>query len=167
MLVRIVIGLGNPDTKYQNTAHNAGQLFIHHLKAKENALPFTLYASPTYMNASGSFVKEILRKTGFPPSVIVIAHDDSDIELGAFKLSFGRGAAGHHGIEDIIRVLGTKNFWRLRIGIRPKERAGTRKKAGAFVLRPLTLSAKKLLANVFEEALVKIQTIQAQNSTKT
>ena len=49
----------------------------------------------------------------------LIIHDDSDIEIGKYKISFDRGSAGHNGVESIIKSLKTKDFWRLRIGIDP------------------------------------------------
>jgi len=81
---------------------------------------------------------------------MIIAHDDADIALGQFKLTFGRGSAGHKGIEDIIRTLNTKDFWRLRFGIRKNKG-----KAGQFVLQPLPSAdqavIKKLFAEIKEE----------------
>src|SRR3989344_8085745 len=133
---KLIIGLGNPDEKYQNTYHNAGQLFIDYLQKNYTLypIPYTL-KTDVYMNESGLFVKKALKKSNAQPKDLLIAQDDSDITLGNYKLSFGRGAAGHHGIENIQANLKIKNFWRLRIGIRPKQKEGTsRLKAEKFVL---------------------------------
>lgn len=100
------------------------------------------------MNDSGRFAMKELKKSGAKPEVLLIVHDDSDLALGAYKLQFGRGAAGHHGVENVQTVLKTKNFWRLRIGIRPAvERA--RQKAERFVLKKISAADKKTLEQTF------------------
>ena len=81
----------------------------------------------------------------------MIVQDDSDIYLGNYKLSFGRGAAGHHGVENIQATLKTKNFWRLRIGIRPPNEK-LRQKSEKFVLKKITAADKKILEEVFRRA---------------
>lgn len=103
------------------------------------------------MNQSGNFVKTILNKYKINPEKLLIAQDDSDIEIGKYKLSFGRGSAGHKGIESIIKSLKTKNFWRLRIGIR-KTTKGERPKAEDFVLKKISAFDYKKLESVFKEA---------------
>jgi len=107
------------------------------------------------MNESGGFVKKMLRKKGVRPEALLVIHDDSDLNLGSFKLSFGRGSAGHKGAESVIRTLGTKDFWRLRIGIRPI--VGRRKKAGEFVLKKISAKDKKTLESVFAEIIPQVQ----------
>ena len=79
----------------------------------------------------------------------MVIQDVSDIVLGKYKLSIDRSSAGHKGIEDIINKIGSKNFWRLRIGIRPKEEEG---KALDFVLKRIKKENKEILEKVFEEA---------------
>ncbi len=160
---KLIIGLGNPDKKYENTYHNVGHLFVDYLtKSFQLKGPARRQAGKSlktdvYMNESGRFVSRALKKAGIKSENTLVVHDDSDIILGDFKLSYGRGAAGHHGIESIINALGTKNFWRLRIGIRPKPRKGIpRQKAEKFVLKKISASDKKILEEVFrksEEAL--------------
>ena len=102
------------------------------------------------MNESGNFVKKEIKKRNLPPSALLVVQDDSDIAIGAYKLSFDRGAAGHKGVASIVKALGTEKFWRLRIGIRPKN-AKARAKAGEFVLKKISAGDKKELAAVFEE----------------
>lgn len=105
-------------------------------------------------------MKKALKKHGAKPEEVLIVHDDSDIALGNFKLSFGRGSAGHKGVESIINALGTKNFWRLRLGIRPQERGGleaARKKAEEFVLRKISAKDRKTLGEVFEKTAARLR----------
>ena len=155
--IKLIIGLGNPGEQYKNTYHNAGVLFIEYLKNALVASGQTLVASNAYMNESGSFVARELKKRGLKPEALLIAHDDSDIELGKFKLSFGRGAAGHKGAESVIKVLRTGDFWRLRIGIRPGAGSGKREtkrpKAKEFVLKKITAAHRRIFRKVFEKII--------------
>lgn len=105
------------------------------------------------MNESGQFVKKALKKSGAKPEELLIVHDDSDITLGNYKLSLNRSAAGHHGVENIIKALGTKAFWRLRIGIRPLEEK-IRQKSEKFVLKKISTLDKKILEETFKEIVL-------------
>ncbi|OGY62920.1 MAG: hypothetical protein A2745_02625 [Candidatus Harrisonbacteria bacterium RIFCSPHIGHO2_01_FULL_44_13] len=147
--LKLIIGLGNPDPKYQNTYHNVGHLFIDYL-TKSSQLKTKNLKTDVYMNESGRFVARTLKKHNANPKELLIVHDDSDLGLGTYKLQFGRGAAGHHGIENVIKVLKTKNFWRLRIGIRPPQEK-TRQRAEKFVLKKISTADKKSLEGVFEK----------------
>ena len=170
-ILKLIIGLGNPGKKYQNTYHNAGQLFIDYLKSQgSNVSPKArttkggrcqILKSDAYMNNSGNFVRAVIKKNGTKPEQLLIAHDDSDIYLGDYKLSYERGSAGHNGIESIIQSLKTRKFWRLRIGIRPRPNAdfsaGTKRaKAGKFVLKKISSRNSKVLESVFEKAAEEI-----------
>jgi len=175
--IKLIIGLGNPGKQYQNTYHNAGFLFVDFLIKNLPISNFKFLISKplktdVYMNESGSFVARMLKKFSIAPEKLLIVHDDSDLKLGNYKISFGRGSAGHKGIESIIRALSTKNFWRLRIGIRPNaelrrlnadqrgippKKAGLptevrRTKAGEFVLKKISAADQKILKSIFEQA---------------
>ena len=153
----LIIGLGNPDPKYKKTYHNIGSLAIDFFASKFNLKKFTkntakkfefltvknlTFSRPlAFMNDSGQAVALMLNFFKVKPENILIIHDDSDIEIGKYKLSFDRGPAGHKGIISIISHLKTKKIWRLRIGIRPKLKIKTgdqpdqRVKAEKFVLK--------------------------------
>lgn len=108
------------------------------------------------MNKSGKFVAEAVKKEGIESEELLVAHDDSDLELGTYKLQIGRGAGGHHGVESIQQHLKTNEFWRLRIGIRPSPSEASTKdgrhlKAGEFVLKKISPVNKKILEKVFEK----------------
>ncbi len=165
MKIRLIIGLGNPGKEYQNTYHNVGFLFVDYLKNSPLTSNFSPLKSNVYMNESGSFVARELKKRGLKPEALLIAHDDSDIELSKFKLSFGRGAAGHKGAESVIKALKTEDFWRFRIGIRPEAKnekgEAKRLKAGEFVLKKITAAHARTLKQVFEEGAKRlVQSIQ-------
>jgi len=150
--IKLIIGLGNPDKRYDNTYHNVGYLFIDFL-TKSLKLKAKSLKSDTYMNESGKFIARELKKRGIKPEELLVVHDDSDITLGEYKFSFGRGAAGHHGIESVIRALKTKDCWRIRIGIRRE----ARKKASEFVLKKISAKDKKTLNETIKLAAEKLK----------
>lgn len=163
---KIIAGLGNPGKEYENTYHNAGFLAVDYfinkvkkLSMKEVKAKNFEYAENgnaifvktlTYMNDSGLAIKNSLRYFKASPDELLVMHDDSDILLGEYKLSFERGSGGHKGIESIIAHLKTNKFWRIRIGIRPPGRSGApRKKAVEFVLKNISPAHKRLLMSAF------------------
>jgi PTH1 family peptidyl-tRNA hydrolase len=161
---KLIIGLGNPDKKYENAYHNAGFLFIEFLKESQqvSSFKFQVLSSEEYMNESGKYAAKMMKKIGAKPEELLIAHDDSDLEIGAYKIQFGRGAAGHHGVESVQQHLKTNNFWRLRIGIRPKQANPPslklrRAKAEEFVLKKISPADDKLLEKVFETIQGKLK----------
>ncbi|KKU94146.1 MAG: Peptidyl-tRNA hydrolase [Candidatus Jorgensenbacteria bacterium GW2011_GWA1_48_13] len=149
--IQFGIGLGNPGKEYGNTYHNVGHLFIDYMNGKNPELKYKFKKSTVFMNESGRFVfEEFLKFTNLKAQNLLVVHDDSDLALGRFKLSFGSGSAGHKGVQSVIDALKTKNFWRLRIGVRsPQEK--NRQKAEDFVLKTIKSSDKKILLEVFEK----------------
>jgi PTH1 family peptidyl-tRNA hydrolase len=135
--MKLIVGLGNPDKKYQNTRHNLGQNFvIDYVEKQLNAklteksslyskiyeigqgINKTIFAISTdYMNNSGYTVQKIVNFYKISPQNIYIVHDDLDLPVGEYKIQFDRGPAGHNGIKSIIENLGTQQFNRIRIGI--------------------------------------------------
>ncbi|OHB18048.1 MAG: hypothetical protein A2749_02245 [Parcubacteria group bacterium RIFCSPHIGHO2_01_FULL_45_26] len=158
-MIKLIIGLGNPDKKYENTYHNVGILFIDYLREKHPEIHEILHIikSEHFMNNSGSFVIKSMKRYNVNPEKLLIVHDDSDLVIGKFKLDFGRGAAGHHGIESIQQHLKTNDFWRLRIGIRPTDDKIERIKAGDFVLKKISAKNKAIIERVFAEAAIKLE----------
>jgi PTH1 family peptidyl-tRNA hydrolase len=130
----LIVGLGNPREKYQNTRHNIGFMVVDELARKLLPLGKTewqfdkkfnsevlntqsqvILAKPqTMMNASGFAVSKLKR---FYKSDLWVVHDDLDLPLGKVKIVVGHGSAGHHGIDSIVEHLGTAEFVRFRVGI--------------------------------------------------
>ena len=146
----LIVGLGNPGKEYEKTRHNAGRSVVELLATQEkyddfifnktaNALVakgtvggenVTLILPETMMNASGKAVSHVIKSPKSAKSLLVI-HDDLDLPLGTIKMVFGRGSGGHKGVESVMRVLKTKDFARLRIGIAPKNPASAKATVGA------------------------------------
>jgi PTH1 family peptidyl-tRNA hydrolase len=131
-----IIGLGNPGSTYEKTRHNLGFLFIDflaeqagvtftaHKKVKALTCEVTLASTKVFlikpevfMNCSGETVASILQFYKGAPDDILVVHDDLDIASGDYRIATGRGAAGHNGVQNIIDILKTKDFSRIRIGI--------------------------------------------------
>jgi peptidyl-tRNA hydrolase, PTH1 family len=134
--IHLIVGLGNPGTKYDRTRHNAGFRWVDAIvarkkaawkkeakfagwvsKVEEGGRAFWLLKPATYMNESGRSVAALLRFFRIEPNAMLVIHDELDLPPGVVKLKLGGGTGGHNGLEDIVAHLGTKDFWRLRIGI--------------------------------------------------
>jgi len=170
--MHLIVGLGNPEKKYEKTRHNVGFLALDAF-AKEHKFPEfsfakkhaslisedilnetkVLLAKPqTFMNNSGKAVRSLLKSHVSNASKwnLVVVHDDIDIPLGKVKISENRGSAGHKGVDSIIQTLETKNFIRVRIGIQPAK--GKPKNVEAFVLKPFSKTELALLQSVIQQA---------------
>lgn len=141
--MKLIVGLGNPGEKYALTRHNIGFIWLQRLAAelkvsfvsetKFNGLcasgiyqgeSFRLLMPQTYMNASGTAIASLCRFYQCNPEQILVVHDELDLPPGTIKLKLGGGSGGHNGLKDTIARLGSKDFWRLRIGIgHPGDRA--------------------------------------------
>ena len=135
--MKLIVGLGNPGRKYEATRHNAGFWWVDALARRERA-DFRketrfhgsvakagtqwLLKPGTYMNESGRAVGALASFYRIDAADILVVHDELDLPPGGVKLKFGGGLGGHNGLKDIAAVLGTQDFWRLRIGIgHPRE----------------------------------------------
>lgn len=167
--ISIIVALGNPGPEYANTYHNAGVLFIRFIKEECFATPLQQVQDQpllvellgTFMNVSGPAVQKLLKKNGIPSDRLLLVHDDVDIPLGEYKFSFESGAAGHHGVESVIHSLGTKDFWRLRIGvaktIETPDGQTIKKKADTYVLKPISQTDLDLMQIAFEKAVKQLK----------
>ena len=166
----LIAGLGNPGAEYENTYHNVGMRAIDFLLEKYKSTvaikktslvrgffeytktPRAIFVKPhVFMNESGKSIAKALRFFSIKPENMIVIHDDSDLYVGDFKMSFGSGSAGHKGIESLIEHLGTKNFFRVRVGIRtPEEDRKRRQKASELVLKNVPSDDQKQFARVFK-----------------
>jgi len=168
--VKLIVGLGNPGKKFTKTRHNVGHMFVaksEKLRTKSGGRAKFVKTS-VFMNDSGNEILSLITNYELPITDLLIVHDDMDLPLGKFKLQRGRGAAGHKGVQSIIDALGTRDFWRLRIGIgRPAVPAlsalstssvGKVGKVGkeGYVLGEFNQDELKCLQKVFEEVYPRV-----------
>lgn len=167
--MRVFICLGNPGKKYQKTRHNAGKMFGNFITSKWEAGSKKSKAGEIknlgdgwkvvflncFMNESGLFVEKVLKIRKLRIENLIVVHDDLDIPFGEFKIQFGRGAAGHKGVQSIIDALQTRDFWRIRLGIRNPQ---VEKTVGPenFVLMPFTKEEEGKIRGIFEKVLSKL-----------
>lgn len=135
-MIKLLVGLGNPGSEYEDTNHNAGFWWLdavaRQLKVSlspERAYsglvgrvnrpegPLWLLEPQTYMNVSGKSVAALARFFKIAPEEILVAHDELDIPPGQIKIKKGGGHGGHNGLRDINAQLGSPEYWRLRLGI--------------------------------------------------
>lgn len=150
--MKLIVGLGNPGEKYEQTRHNLGFMVVDRFlkdfetveksvwkesekfkswivdlnwQPKEGEMERLILAKPqTYMNNSGMAVGLIASFYKIAPQDVWVVHDELDLPIGAMRIRFGGAAAGHHGVESVIESLGTDKFWRFRLGIGSEHFAG-------------------------------------------
>ena len=155
--MKLIIGLGNPGGKYVKTRHNAGFLVVEELlKNKKNVFTdFLIKKSDVFMNDSGSFVKKLVDQYNLDLSNLYIVHDDLDIPLGSYKIQFGTGPKVHNGVSSTEETLGTKDFWRVRIGV-DNRKIEDRMLGEEYVLQNFTGEERKILDKVIKEVCKKL-----------
>ena len=147
----LIIGLGNPGKKYEKTRHNIGFYVVDEIPKRNNLV----MAKPqAFMNNSGKAVKVLIKHYRLNPENLIIIHDDIDLQLGKFKIQKNRGSAGHKGVQSIIKELGTKNFWRIRIGICPQK--GKPKNVEKFVLKKFTKKEEGIVKKIIKKSLKQL-----------
>jgi PTH1 family peptidyl-tRNA hydrolase len=175
-MLRMIVGLGNPGTEYDDTRHNVGFWWVdavaHRLKAQwrferqHDAImarftpsmmgstePLVLLKPQTYMNRSGKSVASVAKFYKIAPSEILVVHDELDILPGLAKCKCGGGAAGHNGLKDITAQLGSPDYWRLRLGI---GHPGVRQDVAGYVLRKPPISERDLIENSLSHTLAAL-----------
>ena len=187
--IQLIVGLGNIGAQYERTRHNAGfwlvdliaaqnnvkfmletKFFGDVAKLKLNQQDFFLLKPNTFMNASGRAVKAMTSFYKILPTNILVVHDELDLPVGVVKLKIGGGHGGHNGLRDIDAHLGTRDYWRLRLGI---SHPGEKNAVVNYVLNaPLKAELREiesamdksllilpdLLTGGFEQAMLKLHT---------
>ena len=148
--VTIIAGLGNPDSKYERTLHNAGFWFVDALareyggdlryekkfdadigRIKLQDKDVWLVKPQSFMNLSGGPVRGMLDYYRLRPADLLVAHDEIDLPPGTVRLKQGGGHGGHNGIRDVIQHCGA-DFMRLRVGV---GHPGEKNKVTNYVLK--------------------------------
>src|SRR5947209_19232948 len=165
----LIVGLGNPGERYERTRHNLGFMLVDRLARQSNAQvkrsecralvgraesegrAVELVKPQTYMNLSGESVACLLRKReGLKPAGdLLVVSDDIALPFGSIRLRARGSSGGQKGLKNIISVLGTDEFLRLRIGIRPEH---TVSDTAAFVLERFTKTQQAEVEKILERS---------------
>ena len=171
--IRLIVGLGNPGSKYEGTRHNTGAFFVRRLaslngltlSADRNVLgeaargiigshDLRLFIPKTFMNESGRAIAAMARYYRIDPEAILIAHDELDIPPGEARFKYDGGHGGHNGLRDIIPALGgQRDFWRLRIGI---GHPGSAKEVSSWVLSKSSSQQRVAIESSVESAIAAL-----------
>jgi PTH1 family peptidyl-tRNA hydrolase len=167
-LIKAVIGLGNPGSKYYNNRHNIGfrviDSLVEQLHASFRTQDNMLYAQiklheesshqvyvikpQTFMNNSGA-VMSFLQKKGIKPNEILVVHDELEKDFGFVGFKFGGSHKGHNGLRSIMGVVGA-DFWRLRFGI---GRPADREEVPNYVLANFPVAESARLPELIDQAV--------------
>ena len=149
----IVLGLGNPDDEYGNTRHNAGAMVVTRLaeragtrlkrssrnraqvaEIRDGDTRVVLARPNSYVNESGGPASLLARWYKTPVERIIVVHDEIDLAFGKLQVRRDGGTAGHNGLKDVAKALGSPDFLRVRIGV---GRPPGRKDPADYVLEPI------------------------------
>lgn len=172
----LIVGLGNPGTRYKNTFHNVGFMAVDALakecgvrfsktecsaKTARGALggeSFVLAKPETYMNLSGEAVKKLVRAYGVDTkNELIVCYDDVDLPIGKLRLRECGSAGTHNGTRNIVSELATEDFMRLRIGTRTEELAAGDTPLIDFVLSKIPYGAKPALDRALKCAVAALE----------
>jgi peptidyl-tRNA hydrolase, PTH1 family len=164
--VFLVVGLGNPGSKYQNHRHNVGFMVVEHLAERHGRDPFRdkfqgqfakgaldtvefgLLKPQTFMNLSGQSAQKAMAFFKIGLANLIVVHDELDLPFGTVRVKVGGGAAGHNGIKSLTQCCGGPDFVRIRVGI-GRPRAGT---GASYVLSDFSREECAELPAVVESA---------------
>jgi peptidyl-tRNA hydrolase, PTH1 family len=178
---KLVVGLGNPGKEYESTAHNLGFMVIDRLAERSGikvgrkdsmalvgqgklAGKKVLLAKPqTFMNLSGESVQGLLVKNEIAAGDLVLIYDELDLPWQSVRIRPNGSAAGHRGVDSVIRCVGSREFPRVRLGVH----GGRREKDGAqIVLAKLKRAHRQELDELLDYASQAVESIIAEGVEK-
>jgi PTH1 family peptidyl-tRNA hydrolase len=164
----IIVGLGNPEDKYERTLHNAGFWFVDAVARKYGGQfryekkfdaeccrvniqgeEVWLVKPQSYMNLSGGPVRGVMDYYRLKPGGLLVAHDDIDLPPGTVRLKKGGGHGGHNGIRDVIKHFGA-DFMRLRLGV---GHPGEKTRVTGYVLKRGSAEVERAVENNIDDAI--------------
>ncbi|HUR04296.1 MAG TPA: aminoacyl-tRNA hydrolase [Nonomuraea sp.] len=166
----LIVGLGNPGSEYAGNRHNAGFMVLDELAARAGGRfkahrsrsevlesSRAVLAKPlTYMNLSGGPVKALSDFYKLGPDRLIVVHDELDVPYGALRAKLGGGDNGHNGLKSITKVLGTRDYLRIRFGIgRPPGRMDP----AAYVLKDFATAERKDLTFLVDRAADVVESL--------
>ena len=177
----LIVGLGNPGAEYEFTPHNLGFLTIDRLAA-ENSIRVTrkenfslvglgairgrqvaLAQPQTFMNLSGPAVKGLLERYGLSPDRLILVYDELALPWNELRIRPQGSSAGHNGVKSVIGSLGTDEFVRVRLGIRPDHPIAD---GATFVLAPFRRAQKQEVDEVAGRGVAAVESIIADGVEK-
>jgi PTH1 family peptidyl-tRNA hydrolase len=177
--MRVIVGLGNPGMEYAWTPHNLGFLLIDVL-AENAGIRVTrpeskslvgvgqiagqevVLAKPqTMMNLSGLAVRELVSRAECEPSDVIVLCDDIALPWGMLRVRERGTAGGHNGLKSVIGALGTMEFVRVRLGVKPEEMRGDLRE---YVLRQIRRDEEDLIAEEIEQGAEAVKVILAEGT---
>ena len=182
MAIKLIVGLGNPGKDYQSHRHNVGFWFcdtlanLYSATFKKEAKFYgdvaqvmiagasvRLLKPGTFMNRSGQSIQALAKFYQLEADEILVVHDELDLDAGVAKLKVEGGHGGHNGLRDTIKALGTKSFYRLRLGI---GHPGNKLQVADFVLHAPSKSELEHIQNAMVDALQIIEEVVKGNIEK-
>ena len=175
--MRLIVGLGNPGIEYAWTPHNLGFMVVDRLAERVGARVErpearcyigpaqlagheVLLAKPqTYMNASGPALRELLERFACDPAAMIVLVDEAALPWGTLRIRERGSAGGHNGLKSVIGALGSDEFIRVRMGIRPEHALGD---LADYVLRPMRKAEFAQAAEVVDLAADAVAAILAE-----
>tara|TARA_Y100000310_G_scaffold328938_1_gene397926 strand:- start:872 stop:1420 length:549 start_codon:yes stop_codon:yes gene_type:complete len=177
-MTKLIVGLGNPGTKYQKTRHNLGFLTLDQflsestgkfgnfkldkknkaqiatsISASNSDQKIILAKPTTFMNSSGESVSALAKYYKVKTENIIVIYDDVDILFGETRKT-GTSAGGHRGLQSIIDHLKSTDFMRLRLGIKPK--SGIKIPTDKFVLQKFNLGERLKISGFLDKAVTDL-----------
>lgn len=175
MTMKLIVGLGNPGLEYEMTRHNLGFMLIDRLFERAGGRRYrpessakvaqvelagqrVILAKPeTYMNLSGDAVRPLLDRHGEgSPANLIVASDDVALPFGMIRVRARGSAGGQKGLKSIIEVLGTQEFARVRLGVKPDHPVDD---LSSFVLSPIRKRDRGMLDEAVDRAADAVETI--------
>ncbi|MGH2436964.1 MAG: aminoacyl-tRNA hydrolase [bacterium] len=170
--MKLIVGLGNPGSRYRGTRHNVGWEVLERLARKHGIAieedtgwaevgrgdigphRVVLARPMTYVNASGMAVQDLRRRYRVKPSDLFLIVDDLDLPLGRLRLRQKGTAGGHNGLRSVIEALGTDGFPRMRVGIgRPPGKTD----AADHVLARFSAEERQMLNDALDRAVEALE----------
>lgn len=186
-----ITALGNPGEEYKNTRHNVGRIALEEFFKRNGFSDWTLdkklkalssqgkigkekaflIEPETFMNKSGLSLQSIITSKKKAENLIVI-HDDLDLPMRKFKISFNKSSGGHRGVESIIKAIKTQSFTRIRVGISPSTPGGKLKKpkgekeVADFILGEFKKREMEILKKISKKVAEAIEMILTEGREK-
>ena len=179
--VKLIVGLGNPGSEYEYSPHNLGFAVVDRLAERHSVrmarkqarslcgrfqvgeYEIWLVKPQTFMNSSGVAVKEWLANQGCDPESMIVVADDLDLPWGHIRVRAKGGTAGHHGLESIVKAIGSQQFPRVRVGVSPEQE---REDLVRYLLSPVGRSRRQEFETVADRAAEAVEMILTDGVSK-